>query len=68
VIFVRKKKSIKEQHLEEAIRKQEDSFRDIRVIRELMRKGASSRVNLYMPRETKWSRFATRSEESQKSA
>ena len=58
---------MKEKHPEETIKKQEDSFRDIRIIREIMRKGTSSRVNLYRPKETKWRRFATRSETSQKS-
>jgi hypothetical protein len=64
---MRKKKSMKRQHLEETIIKQEDSLKDIRIIRELMQKSASSRVHLYMPRETKWSRFVTRPKESQKS-
>ena len=41
-------------------------YDDIRMIREIMRKSASSRPNLYVPKETRWHRFARRSEESQK--
>jgi len=41
-------------------------YDDITTIREIMRKSALSRPNLYIPKERQWHRFARRSEESQK--
>lgn len=44
----------------------DSDYEDIRIIREIMRKSALSRPNLYVPKETQWHRFARRPEESQK--